>query len=149
MYHRIYTYAAGRPEGAPEGQPEGFAILHCDHNCPATVAVPFTAADRYPMALATEAAVEAGWQLLGADDRCPAHRRPGGPAADQHVLAVELRTGDVMRDPNGDLRVTAIGGEASGAVAAHVLALDGKFEAVYRFDPADVCRIAARPAVTS
>lgn len=73
MYYRLYT------NGQPAGNlaPEGFALFTCDiPGCRATVAAGFTQADRYPMAIGTEAATAAGWALLGADDRCPAHRPP-------------------------------------------------------------------------
>lgn len=105
MYHRMYL--ADRREG----QPEGFAVMHCDQaECRAAVAVPFTEADRHPMALATEASVAAGWQLYGADDRCPAHLRPAAVSPSANVAvevpARHVRVGDVAR-VSGRLGVVA------------------------------------------
>lgn len=72
MYYRLATPPAvdrGRPL-----DPEGFAIITCDvAECPAAVAVAFVEGDGYPRKLATDAAIAADWQLLGADDRCPTH----------------------------------------------------------------------------
>ena len=69
MYFRTYVMSRRA------GQPEGFGTFTCDtEGCAATHATAFTEADRYPMRVATDSAVAAGWALLGADDRCPAHR---------------------------------------------------------------------------
>lgn len=62
--------------------------------------------------------------------------------------AVELQAGDIMLDPSGDLRVDSVG-VANGEIVVRVIALDGEFETVWRFDPADLCRCVSRPAVTS
>jgi hypothetical protein len=65
------------------------------------------------------------------------------------IPAADLRVGDVMLDPNGDLRIAEVRGGVAGQCEVRVVAVDGGFEANWLFDPADLCRVVTRPAVTS
>lgn len=67
-------------------------------------------------------------------------------SCDDLVAARDLRAGDVMRDPNGDLRVVSAETVqryelAAPVVLVRVVAVDGEFEVAWIFDPEDLCRL--------